>query len=163
MSCDDKNTLQREGTSELNRVLAALNVSFAKPDERDNADLLLFAKRYAGFLNYYNAGNTLDGDWEVLMKMDISVTLATLAKIDINAIADYRKLIYKRIRLSTNDAEAKEQFKFVFDLIFSLIRLVDEQYSLITASLETREFIRNTIENKMQQALLITDKLFGEF
>lgn len=163
MSCNDNNKLQREGTSELNRVLAALDVSFAQPDERDDADLLLFAKRYAGFLNFYNSGNTLDGDWEVLMKMDISVTLATLAKIDINAVADYRKLIYKRIRLSVNDAQAKEQFKFVFDLLFSLIRLVDEQYSLISSSLETKSLIRNTIEGKMQQAFLITDKLFGEF
>lgn len=163
MSCENKNLLQREGTSELNRVLAALSVLFARVDERDAADLLLFAKRYASYLNFYNSSNTIDGDWESLMKMDISITLATLMKVDIAAVADYRKLLYKRIRLSPNDTEAKTQFKFVFDLIFSLIRLIDEQYSLIDPALEIKFRIRNTIENKMQQAFLIVDQLFNDF
>lgn len=163
MSCDDKNRLQREGTSELTRVLAALNVSFSRVDERDAADLLLFAKRYAAFLNYYNADNTPDGDWEVFMKMDISVTLATLVKIDVRKISDYRKLIYKGIRDSANDAEAVTMFKFVFDLLFTLVRIIDEQYSLINSGSETKSLIRNSIEGKMQQAFLVIDTLFEEF
>src|SRR5687767_7785759 len=122
MPCDDKNKLQREGTSELNRVLAALDVSFAKTDERDVAELMLFARQYATYLNYYDTSNTIDGDWELFMKMDISVTLATLSKPDITAISDYRKLLYKGVRNSADDLEAKTKFKFIFDLIFTLVR-----------------------------------------
>ncbi|MBC7849298.1 MAG: hypothetical protein H7Y31_06165, partial [Chitinophagaceae bacterium] len=163
MSCNDKNILEREGTSAITRMLEALSVNFVKPDERDTADLLLFAKRYGAYLNYYNESNSIDGDWQSLMKMDISVTLATLMKIDLNAIATYRKLLTKRIRISGSDADAKKQFKFLFDLLFTLIRLIDEQYELIGSSSETKAFIRNSISGKMRPPFVVLDKLFEEF
>ena len=93
MSCTDKNPLIREGTSLLNRILAALSASYARVDERDAAEIILFAKRYAACLNYYNETNVVDGHWQALMKMDVSVTLATLARIDTREISDYKKAI----------------------------------------------------------------------
>ncbi len=77
MSCTDKNPLTREGTSLLNRVLAALSSDYAKVDEREAADIILFAKRYAAKLKYYKEDNTVDGDWQVLMSSDVSIPLAT--------------------------------------------------------------------------------------
>ena len=52
MPCTDRNPLKREGTSQLNRVLAALDVHFADVDERNISDLIQFAKRYASYLKY---------------------------------------------------------------------------------------------------------------
>ena len=51
MPCTDKNPLTREGTSLLNRVLAALSAGYAKADERSPADLILFAKKYGAYLD----------------------------------------------------------------------------------------------------------------
>ena len=106
MSCNDKNPLTREGTSLLNRVLAALSTTYAKVDERDTASLLLFAKGYGTCLNYFNNNSDIpESDWEALMRMDMSVVLATLMKINVGEISDYKKLLYKRIRLAGGDAD----------------------------------------------------------
>jgi hypothetical protein len=93
MSCSDKNKLIREGTNHLNRVIAALSPGSAKVDERDTADILLFAKKYASYLNYYDSSGVPAGNWQPLMKIDISVTLATLIKIDVQRISSYKKTI----------------------------------------------------------------------
>lgn len=162
MSCGEKNNLIREGTSHLDRVLAALSTGYAKVDEREPADIILFATRYAAYLNYYDASDTVAGNWEPLMKMDISVTLATLMKTDTRAVSDYKKILYKNIKLAANDAEAEKEFKFLFDLIFSLISLLDRQYRLVPDDFELKLLIRNVIENKMRQALVNTSKVFDD-
>src|SRR3954470_17765944 len=137
MSCTDKNPLTREGTSQLNRVLAALGVHYADIDERSTPDLILFAKRYAAYLNFYNESNTINGDWQPLMAMNISVTLATLAHINVRSINDYKKLLYKNIALAINltqpdrDKKAKQQLKFLFDMLFSLVKEIDKQLQLL--------------------------------
>src|ERR1044071_9428542 len=127
MPCSEKNSLQREGTSQLNKALAALSPQHATVDARDTADLILFAKQYARYLNFFESGAIPDDTWEPLMKMDISVTLATLARLDGVAIADYKKLLYKKIALAS-DTGATLPFKFLFDLIFSVVRTIDIQY-----------------------------------
>ena len=128
MPCTDKNPLTREGTSLLNRILAALSTSYARVDERDAADIILFAKRYAACLNYYDENNIVDGNWQALMRMDVSVTLATLARIDTREISDYKKRLFKKIKQSPDDAAAKTTFKYLFDVLFSLVTLIDEQF-----------------------------------
>ena len=152
MACNDKNPLIREGTSLLDRVLEALSVDYSKADERDIADILLFAKRYAAYLNYYNEDNVADGDWQPLMMMDISVTLASLSKMDVRKLSDYKKLLFKRIGLAADEASAKNQFRFLFDLLFSLVQTIDEQYRLIPPEMEYKAIIREIISGKMQRA-----------
>jgi hypothetical protein len=91
MGCPEKNPLTREGTSTGTRVLAALSPSFAKPDERGAADLLLFLRRYSAYLNYYNGSNVPDGDWQPFLNADVSVTLAMLAALDPKKSSDYKE------------------------------------------------------------------------
>lgn len=163
MSCTEKNILQREGSSHLNRVLAALSSNYAKPDERDAADILLFAKRYAAYLNYYKEDDTKDGDWQALMMKDISVILATLVKTDTRVIADYKKLLYKKIQIADTEAKAKLAFRFLFDLVFSLVKTIDDQYKLVPIDLEFKILFKSTIEVKMQEAFLKIHSLFNDF
>jgi hypothetical protein len=47
--CKDTKATNCSGSSQLQRVLKALLPSSAKIDERDAADLILFAKRYDPF------------------------------------------------------------------------------------------------------------------
>lgn len=108
MACNEKNPLQREGTSVLTRVLSALSTSFAKADERQAADILLFLRRYSTYLNYYNTTNSLAGDWEPFMKMDISVTLAFLMRLDSRKCSDYKKLVYKKSGLAEQMRKLKK-------------------------------------------------------
>jgi hypothetical protein len=163
MPCDEKNPLIREGTSTLNRVLAALSVSYATVDERDTSDLILFAKRYAAYLNYYNEANAIDGTWEDLMKMDESVILATLDKINVSGITDYKRLLYKRIKLAADEAEARKVFKFLFDALFSQVVLIDEQFKLLPEDYEYKITIRDLIQSKLQLPLANLEKCFNDF
>lgn len=163
MSCKEKNILQREGSSHLHRVLAALSPGYAMPDERDAADLLLFARRYATCLNYYKTDDTPDGDWEALMKMDLSVILATLLKTDVKTISEYQKLLYKKIQSSGSEADAKISFRFLFDLVFSVVKAIDDQFRLLPGDLEFKLVFKNIIEVKLQEAFLKIHSLFDQF
>ena len=162
MGCTEKNPLKREGTSIITRMLAALATSYAKPDERQAADLLLFLRRYASYLNYHDSSTgKKNGDWELLMKMDISVTLAVLMKLDARKALDYKKLLYKRIKNASNDTNARREFKYVFDLVFSCIKIIAEQYHQLPGSFEYKLVIKNIIETKILAHLVNLDDLFG--
>ncbi|POY37289.1 hypothetical protein C3K47_05860 [Solitalea longa] len=164
MACNDKNPLLREGTSLLNRMLDALATSFVKPDERQEADLLLFLRRYSTYLNYYDSSLTVaDDNWEPFMKMDISVTLAVLMRLDAAKCSDYKKLLYKRIELSDTDIKAQQQFTYVFDLTFSLLRLVSEQYHLLPDSFELKQQLEATIKTKILLPAVNLKKLYDDF
>ncbi|MDQ6763564.1 MAG: hypothetical protein M3015_13170 [Bacteroidota bacterium] len=169
MSCTDKNPLTREGTSQLNRVLAALDVHYADADERTTSDLILFAKRYAEYLNFYNVENAPEGTWQPLMMMDISVTLATISNINIQQISDYKKLLYKNIALAINspqparDTIAKRQFKFLFDALFSLIKIIDDQLKLLPGE-EYKQIIEDVIKSKLSLPLAnLQEKFFEKY
>jgi hypothetical protein len=169
MACTDRNPLNREGTSQLNRVLAALDVHYADVDERNSADLILFAKRYAAYLNYYNESNAIDGTWQPLMMMDVSVTLATLANINVKRISDYKKLLYKNIALAGNstqplrDNKAKQQLKFLFDTLFSLVKIIDDQLILLPDE-EYKKTIEDIIKIRLKLNLAnLEAKFFQDF
>src|SRR5687767_4812993 len=161
MPCADKNPLTREGTSLLNRILAALSSSHARIDERDPADIILFAKRYASCLKFYNENNIEDGDWQALMRMDVSVTLATLASIDTHEIADYKKRMFKKIRLAPDDAAAKANFRFLFDTLFSLVTMLDDQFKLLPLEFEYKTIFNDVITSKLQYPLANLENSFN--
>lgn len=168
MSCTDKNPLTREGTSQLTRVLAALDVHYADVDERTPADLILFAKRYAACLNFYNESNVADGDWQPLMAMDVSVTLAILSNINIESINDYKKLLYKNIALAADlpqpgrDKKAKQQFKYLFDTLFSLVKIIDQQLQLL-ADEDYKKIIEDIIKTKLSLPLAnLQERIFDQ-
>ncbi|HWK04710.1 MAG TPA: hypothetical protein VNS58_13815 [Puia sp.] len=163
MPCTDKNPLIREGTSLLNRILAALSAGYSKVDEREAADIILFAKRYGACLNYFKDDNTVDGNWQVLMQSDVSVSLATLSRINVQEITDYKKRIYKKIKLSGTDADAKREFKYLFDVLFSLATLIDQQFNLLPDDFEYKQIFRDVIINKLQLPLANIELCFNDF
>ncbi|MEB2773756.1 baseplate J/gp47 family protein [Algoriphagus sp. D3-2-R+10] len=152
MACNDKNPLTREGIDRLTRKLKALPPTFAKVDERSVEDLMLFAKRYANYLQYKNQNNTDEGTWEPLMKVDISVVLAVVLSIDLLQLSDYLKLLNKKTKLAIangEEPEARLQFKFLFDVIFSLVDLIDEQCGFLSEESEYQRIIQSVINSKL--------------
>ena len=152
MACNDKNPLTREGVDRLTRKLEALPPTFAKVDERSMEDLILFAKKYAAYIKYKDLNNTDAGTWEPLMKVDISVVLAVLLSLDMLEVSDYIKLLYKRTKLgiaASDDAEASLQFKFLFDLLFSLAKTIDEQCGFLKEEIDHQQTIKSVIQTKL--------------
>lgn len=134
MGCSDKNNLIREGTGQHERFLRALSPAYARVDERDLRQLLLFARRYADQVAYFNRDNAPDGTWMPLIQRDASVVLAALATLDTVVYADYHKLLISRIRQAVaghNEVDARQCFKYLFDSVFTLAKAVDEQCALL--------------------------------
>ena len=67
ITMDNKKDLPiSDGTSQSERLLAALNPKYAPVDERTTVDLLNFAKAYARELKYISVDNIHDGNWSGL-------------------------------------------------------------------------------------------------
>lgn len=62
--CDHKNPLQRGGLNRAERMINALDPTFARLDDRSVEDMLQYAFRLAGQLNYFNNENDVEGNWE---------------------------------------------------------------------------------------------------
>ena len=60
--CNQLNPLQRDGLSQNKRFIQALHPSYVSVDERDIADLLLYAQKYARLVQYYSLENNPSGD-----------------------------------------------------------------------------------------------------
>ncbi|HEY6081997.1 MAG TPA: hypothetical protein VIU45_00985, partial [Chitinophagaceae bacterium] len=162
-NCNDINPLQHSGTSQLQRVLAALSPQSAPIDGRSYGDLILFTKEYARYLQYYDITNAKSGDWQALMQMDIAVILATLANEQMPLYETYRTGIYTAVfNVDINDAAhqaqnetlCKQLLEAVFDILFTYIYHLDAQYALLPADSDEKKFLFNIIGGKLKDAYL---------
>lgn len=150
--CNHKNPLQRSGVNQTERVLQALLPGHVKIDERDHADLILFAKNYASQLKYFNLANDEDGDWQALMSMDVSVTLATLVKLDVQDCFAYVKNIFDTIKATDTSAVAalREQFKLLFDVGFSITTLLNEYHKALPDAFAFKTVMAGLVRSQLQ-------------
>ena len=161
--CLDSNLHNYSGTSQQQRALAALVASSAQVDTRNIADLILFAKKYSAYLNYYNLSDTIAGDWQGFMSTDIAVSLATIASINTDDCFDYiSNTLYPDIitppSLSSSTpqyANQQQTFKFIFDLIASLAYMINQAYTTnsafltISANSDYQQFLNVSIGSKL--------------
>ncbi|HWB25757.1 MAG TPA: hypothetical protein VG738_09770 [Chitinophagaceae bacterium] len=124
-TCLDTNLSNYSGTSQVQRALNALDVKFAQVDERSDADLVLFAKKYGFYLNYYDLTNNINGDWQGLMEKDAAVGIAYIADWQTKDYNPFIEYLLESVKAATGDADAQKFFKFYFDFIFSLAKAVD--------------------------------------
>jgi hypothetical protein len=127
--CDTKNPLQRDGTSQAQRLLAALDPAYISVDERKPEDLLMFALSYAEQLKYFNDKNLPDGDWVTFLKNDVSTLVAIIAKTDLDKYRDAFTETYDAIfakGISSTDAESL--LKKLYIPIKGILVKLDEWY-----------------------------------
>ena len=104
-SCNDTNLLQYSGTSQAQRLLQALLAEYVKVDERTVSQLILFAKKYGAYLNYYNTANELTGDWQDFMAKDVSVTIAAIADWRIKDLSPFIDHAKESVQDAASDDE----------------------------------------------------------
>lgn len=76
-NCNTKNSLQRDGTSQAQRLIAALLPDYVSVDERSIDDLIAFVKKFATEIRYYNPADAIDGDWVGFFTKSISADQRT--------------------------------------------------------------------------------------
>lgn len=156
MACSDKNSLIREGTGQYDRFKKALSPDFAKVDDRDIQDLLLFVQRYAAHVTYFDAENTSKGTWRPLFKQDLSMVLATLAVINPKQLADYHKSLLKRTQVAIKSGDidqAKACFKYLFDFGYTLAKTIDEGCAQLVEDPVYQRDIQNILVVKIGKAV----------
>src|SRR4051812_41118492 len=86
MNCPTKNPLQRDGTSQYQRMLEALKPSSAPIHEYGLQEWMEFARHYAERVNYYAVSNdqVVQGDWSsfFVAKEEIQAFLDSLERND---------------------------------------------------------------------------------
>jgi hypothetical protein len=162
--CKNRNPLQRSGVNQYQRVLQALLPDAVKIDDRDYADLILFAKNYGGQLKYFNSGNVADGDWQSLMSMDASVTLASLIKSDTQGSFVYVKDVFATIQRTDTLAVADLQryFKVLFDFAFSVTKILNDYYKALPVDFEFRDVLGNLIQSNFPEYYSRLKKYYDE-
>ena len=90
-----------DGSGQLGRYLKALDPAYAPIDDRSIKDLLVFAKRYAAQVRFYDVpGEEPEGDikpaqsnWREFFRRDMAVIAASIGVLDIaNMKAEYDEL-----------------------------------------------------------------------
>ncbi len=98
MNCPTKNPLQRDGTSQYQRMLEALEPSSAKIHEFDLRDWMLFALYYAQKLNYFPVTNDLQpqGNWTnfLISETELDSFIKQIEKTDASATVEPHLALY---------------------------------------------------------------------
>jgi len=153
-NCLDTLLLTSDGTSQAQRSLDALLATCPLVDERTVADLILFTKKYAAYLNYYDLSNKIAGNWEQLMSNDSAVIIAALADWKTQDYAPFIKTISDTaINPTTTDPDAKNYFKVLFDFAFSLAIGLNNAYKQLPADSEYATFLSVSIASSLATPL----------
>jgi len=175
-----KNPLQRDGTSQQQRMAKILLPENAKIDDRSIEEIIAFACEYIKLINYYNAANQTDPNtgWSCFYESDVCILLAIVAATDTESIeAAFKNLEEKITQLleeknegELDETEAEDLTRYYYDVI-NLIYKVAERIQYTCTRLpnghalkeEIITIIKNDlhlaiIDNKQQDALV---KLIG--
>jgi len=148
-NCLDKNLHNNSGTSQVQRALKALTADYALVDERSTEDLLLFAKKYGAYLNFYDTGNTVMGDWSAFMAKDISVIIAALREWRGRDYITYTNNLYDNIKIAATNGDEQTNFKYIFDFVFSIVNSLNKVLSQLPADEDYAKFLATSITSKL--------------
>lgn len=133
-NCHCHDEVKRDGSAQINRYLKALDPAYAPVDGRSLEDLLVFAKRYAAQIRFYDIpeSNVEPGtdpakiSWREFFRRDMAVIAASIAVTDLQQIKKDYDEIRERLDLDpTNDA-----YGDLFDPILGILKKADRWYSI---------------------------------
>jgi hypothetical protein len=165
MSAIIKNPLQRDGSSQRDRLLKALLPENAKIDDRQLADILSFVVEYSKELNYFNEQNKIDGDWSCFYESDPCILLALLATKDTDSIeAAFQQLAQKVNAVLSGEMGCGDDeqeidllpgyYDEIINLIFSLALLIQQSCKRLPEGHPLQQTILSIIRTDLQLAIL---------
>ena len=163
-TCSHPHPLPRDGTSQTARLLDALRPSSARVDERDVADWLVYATRYARLVRYFTPRNAPAGSWEAFLETDVSTIVALIATIDTDDVreafddarAEGAALLGDRTDpLGNADTEAVNRaLNTLFAEAFALLRRVDGWLQATRPELQLRTALDRVVQSTLADTLV---------
>jgi hypothetical protein len=133
-NCHCNSGINLDGSGQLGRYLKALDPTYAPIDDRSIEDLLLFAKRYAGQIRFYdipenNINNGIKPEkvsWREFFRRDMAVIASSIAVLNITNI----KKEYDEVRERLDEDPSQEKFKALFSITIGMAARMDRWYSV---------------------------------
>src|SRR5687767_14457239 len=149
--CDhniDTLKLQREGSNQDDRYRSVLDPLQVPVDGQGIARKISFARNISSFINYFNASNTVDGDWRPFFREDVSVPLALLATQEPDQYSAEVQSYFSFLNNIDNDSldnELKKRFSFLFSMVSSLAKQIDLIKELLPKDISLHQQIQNLV------------------
>ncbi|MBI1227583.1 MAG: hypothetical protein GC192_20285 [Bacteroidetes bacterium] len=146
--------VEREGTSQTERMQSALHPDFVKLVEHGPADWMVFAKRLAANLHFFNSDNVDAGTWELFFAKDPSVLLAMAA---VQRVDFYKQNIQSYLKYlldsdnEANDAELKKRFGYIFDSVGTLATQLDFLLAALPDEIGLKTVLQNLICSQLAE------------
>ncbi len=152
-TCLDTGLLPSDGTSQSQRSLDILLDDCPLVDERKMADLILFAKKYGAYLNFFDTTNTVTDTWQGLMGSDSAVIIAGISVWQTQEYSAFVKTIADNAINATTDTDAKNYFKVLFDFAFSLAMELNTAYNQLDPKSDYAQFLALTVNSSLSTPL----------
>lgn len=152
----DSLKLVREGTSQDERVSAALDPRYAPVDERTPAHGMVFVRAYSDFVKYYNSSNVEAGNWEPFFSEDVSVQLAGAAVEDVphyrQQVQEYAAFLNDR-RNQNNAPGLRDRVDFLFSCGATLAIRLNRFTEQLPEEIAPRNALRQLVQSQLAPAL----------
>ena len=133
-NCNCHTEINWDGSGQLSRYLKALDPSYVHIDDRSIADLLVFAKRYAAQIRFYDVPESDMGahedetkiSWREFFRRDMAVVIASVGVIDAKQI----KWDYDELRTKLDQHPDHSLFAELFRPIIGMAARIDKWHSL---------------------------------
>lgn len=132
--CSCHSEVSRDGSGQLGRYLKALDPSNAPIDDRSLEELLVFAKRYAGLIRFYDIPESQINDstppdkvsWSEFFRRDVAVITASIATVDLKQTGKG----YDEKRAGLEQQPDRDRFRALFEVILKMASMIDGWYSV---------------------------------
>jgi hypothetical protein len=147
--------LVREGTTQDDRVSAALDPASAPVNARGVADHIVFAQSYAKGLKHYDKNNLPDGDWGDYFGSDAAVPLATAAIEDIDAYKTTLRSWFDFLNNFDNNGQGdalRDRLGYLYAAAGGLALALDGFTQRLPDTVPLKGTVRNLVKNQLAAA-----------
>jgi hypothetical protein len=160
-NCNCNTEIIRDGSSQLDRYLQALDPDYAPVDGRSMEDLLVFAKRYAAQIRFYDIPERKINDdidpeklsWSEFFRRDMAVLASSVATLD----ADHFKVQYDNLREELEQTPSQDKYAALYGIILEMAAQIDQWYSVAIPGNPLRNdldlAIGANLRSRMQQVI----------
>lgn len=154
--CERRNPLTRSGTNQEQRRLPALQGDTFRLDEREPADLILFAERLSRQIQHYDLNNVIDGDWLPFFSSDISAVLAGLSELPVASMQAFARAIQEWLAEEPTRpvADLANHFKLLFYLPLMLLNDISAYFERLPREHPLAGFLTTLIATDAKEPLV---------
>jgi len=157
-NCNCHTSATGDGSGRLLRYLTALDPAYAKIDGRSREELLVFVKKYAAQIRFYDIPGSTGEDtpeditqlsWREFFRRDLAVTAASIMQMDVTAF----KTEYEENRAELEMAPTPHHFGNLFDPILGMAAKLDGWLSLAIPGHPLHEDLHRIILSGLKPAM----------